>query len=579
MRFAAGFVLTCMLLAAAPSATFAQAPCRHLEGEERERCRAEQRAQQQQQQTEPPPQQRQRYEAPQQPSYEQQQQQEQLRLQRQQQREAVRRQQEQQQQQQQQQQQTTQPSAESYQEQRRRERQQAREQYRQEQQRAVEEQQQQQQRQIQQRTHQGWTVIPSVSQQTSTAQPNSSTPTGPTGGYPYWDRQPDLQGGCDEAVDEWGFCYRECTSYVAWKLNASANGTFFTNRMGGGRWGNASNWASNARDLGYTVNSSPSVGSIAWFSYGHVAYVERVNSNGTVEVSEYNYHTRTAPHTYGRRTLNASDVSAFIYVSQSTPPSVPQQTTNPYPLPTFPNNTANTTPQTTRPTQAPSTSTVQVLSVSGISSRYSPSRAPHTEAISLRGEALNTVREIRWSWSGPNDGSTTWRRGDSNWSSRFSASSDGRSATVRPVLLAANDPAGRYEWTVTFYGEGSPVSRSFRVEFGETVSATELEVGSIRDISSSSAPYQRSINLSGEALNTLTEIRWSWRGPNSGSSTWRRGDSSWSSRFSASSNGRSATVRPTLIAANDPPGRYEWTVTFVASGQSVTKRFRVEYDR
>ena len=43
---------------------------------------------------------------------------------------------------------------------------------------------------------------------------------------------------------------------------------------------------------GYTVNNSPSKGAILQTSqgaFGHVAYVESVNSNGTITVSEMNY--------------------------------------------------------------------------------------------------------------------------------------------------------------------------------------------------------------------------------------------------------------------------------------------------
>ena len=75
-------------------------------------------------------------------------------------------------------------------------------------------------------------------------------------------------------------------------------------------WGNARNWASNARRQGYTVSSTPVVGSVAQHSrgqYGHVAVVQSVNGN-TVTVSEMNYNgkkyvtTRTAP------------VSSFVYI-------------------------------------------------------------------------------------------------------------------------------------------------------------------------------------------------------------------------------------------------------------------------
>jgi surface antigen len=59
-----------------------------------------------------------------------------------------------------------------------------------------------------------------------------------------------------EQYSPYGFSYRNCTDYVAWRINSA--GVTFTNTMGGHRFSNA-------------VNNS-----------GHVALVESVNANGTV---------------------------------------------------------------------------------------------------------------------------------------------------------------------------------------------------------------------------------------------------------------------------------------------------------
>lgn len=61
----------------------------------------------------------------------------------------------------------------------------------------------------------------------------------------------------------------------------------------GSFWGNAYSWASSARAAGYSVGNTPVAGSILQTSaggggYGHVAYVERVDSQ-YVYVSEMNY--------------------------------------------------------------------------------------------------------------------------------------------------------------------------------------------------------------------------------------------------------------------------------------------------
>lgn len=117
-----------------------------------------------------------------------------------------------------------------------------------------------------------------------------------TNTYPY---QSASHCGCQ--ADPWGFYKRQCTSYVAWKLNES--GKSFSNGMVGpngksGWFGNAGNWDDNASGIGFLVNYTPLVGSIAVWeansggagTAGHVARVEKVNSNGSVDISEFNWN-------------------------------------------------------------------------------------------------------------------------------------------------------------------------------------------------------------------------------------------------------------------------------------------------
>ena len=63
----------------------------------------------------------------------------------------------------------------------------------------------------------------------------------------------------DSIIDPWRFYNRECTSFVAWRMN-SANGVDFQNFMDGGRFGSAGNWDDNARRLGYQVDNVPARG-------------------------------------------------------------------------------------------------------------------------------------------------------------------------------------------------------------------------------------------------------------------------------------------------------------------------------
>jgi surface antigen len=152
------------------------------------------------------------------------------------------------------------------------------------------------------------------------------------------DDYPYASAAADKA-DQWGFLTRECTSFVAWRMN-DANGIVFKNGMQGGSWGNATNWAANAAKLGYLVDGNPVVGAIAQWSaneggdagqFGHVAWVQSVASDGTVTVEEYNY---LYPHDYDTRSgvkapryIHVHDVgvptSAVDYGSQAFGPDGP----------------------------------------------------------------------------------------------------------------------------------------------------------------------------------------------------------------------------------------------------------------
>lgn len=103
------------------------------------------------------------------------------------------------------------------------------------------------------------------------------------GGYPaVWCNAPQ-----DSLVDNWGMYNRECVSYTAWKVAASGRYMPYW----GGR-GNANQWARSARADGIPTGTTPRVGSVAVMYvgyYGHVMYVERINSNGTIHVSQFNW--------------------------------------------------------------------------------------------------------------------------------------------------------------------------------------------------------------------------------------------------------------------------------------------------
>jgi surface antigen len=110
----------------------------------------------------------------------------------------------------------------------------------------------------------------------------------------------------DSLVDPWNFYNRECTSFVAWRLNHDA-GIAFHNWYKGHHWGDAAIWKQAAVDSGVPVDGTPRVGAIAWWakgspgsSRGHVAWVIAVDSS-SITVEEYNYLHRGG---YDRRTIS-----------------------------------------------------------------------------------------------------------------------------------------------------------------------------------------------------------------------------------------------------------------------------------
>jgi surface antigen/peptidoglycan hydrolase CwlO-like protein len=102
------------------------------------------------------------------------------------------------------------------------------------------------------------------------------------GGYPgRWCRAP-----MDSIVDTWGMYNRECVSYTAFRVAASGR---YMPYWGG--IGNANQWDDNARRAGIPTDGNPRPGDVAISNsgfYGHAMYVESVNGNGTINISQYN---------------------------------------------------------------------------------------------------------------------------------------------------------------------------------------------------------------------------------------------------------------------------------------------------
>lgn len=93
-------------------------------------------------------------------------------------------------------------------------------------------------------------------------------------------------------ISPYGYYYRNCTDYAAWKV--SALGVKPAQYRG---LGNAKLWAARAPAHGLRVDNQPAVGAVAVRTagtFGHLGFVEEVNPagypRGTIKVSQYNYH-------------------------------------------------------------------------------------------------------------------------------------------------------------------------------------------------------------------------------------------------------------------------------------------------
>lgn len=79
-------------------------------------------------------------------------------------------------------------------------------------------------------------------------------------------------------------------------------------------WSDAKHWATNAEEDGYMVNAQPAEGAILQTErgeLGHVAYIETVNDDGSIEISEMNFDEA---YEITERTIDASDTDRYLYI-------------------------------------------------------------------------------------------------------------------------------------------------------------------------------------------------------------------------------------------------------------------------
>lgn len=139
------------------------------------------------------------------------------------------------------------------------------------------------------------------------------------------------QANCPSQMDQYYTMYGgqyiggyvcECTSYAGWKAYEATAGMVAI-----AWWGNAKSWAQSARNAGFRVDHIPSSGSIGQSGNpgdagtGHVFWVESVNGDGSVNITEYNNWWSTGRLTgsyhvgdFGAQTLSASEARKYNYI-------------------------------------------------------------------------------------------------------------------------------------------------------------------------------------------------------------------------------------------------------------------------
>ncbi|MBQ6461523.1 CHAP domain-containing protein [Candidatus Saccharibacteria bacterium] len=140
--------------------------------------------------------------------------------------------------------------------------------------------------------------------------------------YPW---QADCPGRQDDYITYWedawgvhkiGGYVCECVSYAGWKAYEAFGVA--------PAWGNAYSWDDRARALGYRVDHEPAdntIGQADGYPYGHVFWVESVNYDGSINVTEYNNAYATYLYSgsshygdFGSRRIAASEVWQYNFI-------------------------------------------------------------------------------------------------------------------------------------------------------------------------------------------------------------------------------------------------------------------------
>lgn len=141
--------------------------------------------------------------------------------------------------------------------------------------------------------------------------------------YPHGE-EPEPKNTTPCISDNWGFCKWNCTSYAAWKVRENYLSNFenyYTYNNVSTNYGHAFTWTNAATSHGFDVSTTPSKGAVAVWQpnrgyasiseVGHVAYVEDINADGSIVISQYNENLMGA---YSEATLSGDNLDSVQYI-------------------------------------------------------------------------------------------------------------------------------------------------------------------------------------------------------------------------------------------------------------------------
>ena len=161
--------------------------------------------------------------------------------------------------------------------------------------------------------------IPSTTPPTLGNQPNTGMPDFNKAAYrennPLW-KNGYAPGSTNPPTPKLGLAKGNCTWYANGRLRELGYDSSVLDKL----IVNASEWDDKAAAAGISMSKTPQVGDIAQWESNHVAVVEKVNSDGTILISESSYSPNSGSsidYLYGTRTISASNPSRFIHVPYS----------------------------------------------------------------------------------------------------------------------------------------------------------------------------------------------------------------------------------------------------------------------